>query len=189
MSSGAAPLLLVAREDHVPHDREPLLSHEHVLGPAEADALRSELARLRGVFGRVGVRPHAQPAQAVGPLEDRLEVLVDRRRDERDRTDDDAPGAAVDGDHVAGPEVVLADPHRARCDVDREVLAPRDAGLSHPARHDGGVRRHPAVRGEHAARVDEAVDVVRRRLPAHEDDGLTRPAALLGGVGVEHDRA
>ena len=45
------------------------------------------------------------------------------------------------------------------------------------------------MRGQHAACLDEAVDVVRRRLPAHEDDGLTRPAPLLGRVGVEHDRA
>ena len=59
VSSGAPPLVLVAGEDHVAHDREPLLGHEHVLGPAEADALGAELARLRGVVGRVGVRTHA----------------------------------------------------------------------------------------------------------------------------------
>ena len=33
--------------------------------------------------GVVGVRAHLQPAHVVGPAEDRLEVLVDLRRDER----------------------------------------------------------------------------------------------------------
>ena len=38
---------------------------------------------LAASLGRVGVRAHLQPAQLVGPAEDRLEVLVDLRRDER----------------------------------------------------------------------------------------------------------
>ena len=96
-----APGRLVARQDHLLHDRQPVLRHEHVLGAAEADALGAELARLGGILGRVGVRAHPQPAQLVGPVEDRAEVLVDRRRHEPDRADDHAPGAAVDRDHVA----------------------------------------------------------------------------------------
>ncbi len=71
--------------------------------------------------------------------------------------------------------------------VDVEVLAAGDARLAHPARDDRGVRRHPAVRGEDALRLDEAVDVVGRRLPADEDHRLAGLAALLGAVGVEHD--
>ena len=47
---GAAPGVVV-REDHLLHDRQPLLAEEHVLGPAEADPLGAELARLRGVLG------------------------------------------------------------------------------------------------------------------------------------------
>ena len=81
------------------------------------------------------------------------------------------------------------DLERARGHVDRERVAPRDAGLAHPAGDDGRVRGHPAVRGEDAAGVDEPVDVVRRRLPADEDDVLARAPLLLGEVGVEHDRA
>ena len=70
-------------------EREALLGHEHVLGPAEADALGAELARLRRVLGRVRVRAHLQPADLVGPAEDGLEVLVDLGRDERHLADDD----------------------------------------------------------------------------------------------------
>ncbi len=83
---------------------------------------------------------------------------------------------------------MLADAHGLRSEVDRQVLATRDARLPHAPGDDGGVGRHTAVRGQHAARVDEPVDVVRRRLPADEDDVVARLAALLGRVGVEHDR-
>ena len=62
--------------------RQPLVAEEHVLGAAEADALGAELARLRRVLGRVGVRAHLEPAEVVGPAEHGLEVLVDLRRDE-----------------------------------------------------------------------------------------------------------
>ena len=78
---------------------------------------------------------------------------------------------------------------RPRVHVDLERLAAGDARLAHPARDDGGVRRHAAVRGEHALRLDHAVDVVGRRLPADEDHRLAGLAALLRRVGVEDDRA
>ncbi len=96
-----ATLLLVAREDHLADDREPLLPHEHVLGPAEADALRTELARLHSVLGCVGVRQHAHAPEVVGPLEDRPEVLVDSGGHERGGPDHDATRSAVHRDHVA----------------------------------------------------------------------------------------
>ena len=110
-------------------------------------------------------------------------------RDEPHGADDHAAGAAVDRDHVTDLQRVLADRHGAGPFVDREPLAAGHARLAHAARDDRRVRRHPSVRGQHAARLDEAVDVVRRRLPAHEDDVVARLAAALGRVGVEHDLA
>ncbi len=74
-------------------------------------------------------------------------------------------------------------------EVDRERLAAGHAGLAHPARDDRGVRRHAAVGREDAARLDDPVDVVRRRLRADEDDGLARASLLLRAVGVENDLA
>ena len=44
-------LVLGRGEDHLPHDREALLGHEHVLGPAEADPLGTELPRLDASSG------------------------------------------------------------------------------------------------------------------------------------------
>ena len=91
----------VGGEDHLLDDREPIGRHEHVLRAAEPDALGAELARLRGVGWRVGVRTDAQATGVVGPPEDGLEVLVDRGWDERHRADDHATRAAVDRQQVA----------------------------------------------------------------------------------------
>ena len=160
-----------------------------MLRAAEADALGAELPRLRRILWRVGVRADAEPAQLVGPAEDRAEVLVDRGRDERHRPDDHAPCAPVDRELVAFAQLGVADPERARLRVDRERVAAGDAGLPHPPRHDSGVRGHATVGRQDAPRVDEAVDVVRRRLPADEDHVLARAPALSREIGVEHDRA
>ncbi len=131
--------MLVRGEDHLLHHRQPLLAEEHVLGAAEPYPLRAELARLRRVLGVVGVCAHLEPPQLVGPVEDGLEVLVDRRRDERDFADDDTARAAVDGDHVPLAQLVAADPNRLRSGVDLQALDAGDARLAHPTRNDGCV--------------------------------------------------
>ena len=82
LAPAAAPALLVDGEDHLLHHRQPLLAEEHVLGPAEADTLRAELPGAHGVRRRVGIGAHLQPPELVCPAEDRLEVLVQLRRDE-----------------------------------------------------------------------------------------------------------
>ena len=96
-------------------------------------------------------------------------------------------GAAVDRDDVTLAELVAGDPERSLVHVDLETLGSGDARLAHAARDDRGVRRHAAVRGEHALRVVHAVNVVGRRLPADEDDRLAGLSPLLGRVGVEDD--
>ncbi len=164
-----------------------VVGHEHVLGAAEADALGAELARLGRVLGRVRVRAHLEAAHLVGPAEDRLEVLVDLRRHERDGAEDDASGAAVDREQVVFAEVVAVERGFLRLRVDRERLAPGDARLAHPAGDDRSVRGHAAVRREDPLGGDHPVDVVRGRLPADEDHVVAGRAALGGGVGVEHD--
>jgi hypothetical protein len=48
------------RHDHAPHHGQAVRGHEHVLGAAQANALGSQLAGLRGVLARVGDGAHAQ---------------------------------------------------------------------------------------------------------------------------------
>ena len=63
-------------QDHAPHDREAILGQEHVLGPAQPDALGAEPAGVGRVGPVVGVGPHGQLALAdlVGPLQDGVEL-------------------------------------------------------------------------------------------------------------------
>ena len=173
-------------QDHLLHHGQPLLAEEHVLGPAEADPLGAELARAGRVGGRVAVRAHAQTAVPVGPAEDRLEVLVELRRDELDRARVDIAGAAVDRDRVALVQLVAPDPGGAV--LEGQAFAAGDARLAHPAGDDRRMRGHAAVNRQNAGGGDHAVDVVGRRLVANEDDraGLR---LLDGGVGVEDDAA
>ncbi len=183
----AAPLVLARGHDHLADDREPVLRHEHVLGAAEADALGAELARLGRVLGRVRVRAHLQAPHVVGPAEDRLEVLVDLRRDELDGAEHDAARAAVDRDHVTLGELVAVERRSPRRRVDRERLAAGHARLAHPARDDRRVRGHATVGGQDPLRRDHPVDVVRGRLPADEDHAVAVLPALGRRVGVEDD--
>ncbi len=179
---------LVAREDHLLDDGQPVRRHEHVLRPAEADPLGAELAGLCGIVRSVGVRAHAEPPDSVGPAEDRLEVLVDRRRDERHHADDHAARPTVDRQVIALAQLDLPEAHRSCVEVDRERLAACHARLAHAACDDRRMRGHPAVRREDAARVDQAVDVVGRRLPPDEQHVLSLATTGFGEVRVEHDR-
>ena len=178
---------LVVRQDHLLDDGEAFLAEEHVLGPAEADPLRAELARPDRVRRRVRVGVHLEPPDVVRPGEDRLEIVVDPGGHQLDRAQDDAPAAAVEGDEVAFGHRVAADGRDSPLHVDRQVGTAGDAGLAHPARDERRVRGNATVGGEDALRGDHAVDVVWARLPANEDHVLG-PAARLGGLGVE-DRA
>ncbi len=144
-------------EDHLLHDRQ-TVAEEHVLGAAEPDALGAELPGARCILGVVGVRAHLQPPFDVRPAEDRLEVLVDLRRDQRHLADEHAARAAVDRDHVALDQPAVAD--RRETVAERQLLAARDARLPHSPRHDRGVRGHAAVDGEDPLRRDHPVDVV-----------------------------
>ena len=79
-------------------------------------------------------------------------------------------------------ELVTAQLDPARVEVDREAFAAGYARLAHPARDDGRVRGHAAVSGENAACLDQTVNVVGVRLPAHEDDRFTcQPTFLCRG--------
>ena len=60
----------VMGQDHPPDQRQPL-AEELVLGAAQADAVRAEPDRDRGVRGGVRIGAYAEPANVVGPLQHR----------------------------------------------------------------------------------------------------------------------
>ena len=114
--AAAFALARVARvrdEDRAADDLEPLALAEHVLGPAQADALGAVAPGLGGLLGLVGVRPDAHPADLVGPAEDRLELglVLEPRLDRRQRAEVQLAGRAVEADPVALLELGA----RSRC--------------------------------------------------------------------------
>ena len=184
---GQPPLafLAVLGQDHLLHEGQALLLHEHVLGAAEPDALGAEAARHLGVARIVGIGPDAQAPLAVGPGEELVQVLVDGRLDHRDRAQDDLAGRAVDGDQVALSHGLAVDREQAPGQVDFDHLRPRHTGLAHPAGYHGRVAGLAAARGQHAPGHDQAVDVVGVGLDPDQDDGLALFTQRLGAVGVE----
>ena len=130
-----ATAVLALGKDHLAHDGQPVLGHEHVLGAAQADAFRSELARLRGILRGVGIRTHLQSPVLVAPAEDRLEIVVDGGCHERHLSHDHRSGTAVDREEIALGQGRFANGDHARVEVDREPFAARDTRLAHAPRH------------------------------------------------------
>ena len=178
------------RHDHLPHRGEPLALEEHVLGAAEADALGAEVAAPVRVGRRVGVDPHPELPDPVGPLHEPDEV----RRSAPARSSAAWPANTL----PVLPSTVIQSPSascrpltakRPAFSSTSSSCAPGDARLAHAAGHDGGVRRHAAARGEDRLGHHHAVEVLGRGLPPHQDHRLPRAPQLLGPVGVEHHGA
>jgi hypothetical protein len=184
-----APAGLVRGQDHRPHLRLAVRGHEHVLGPAQPDALGAELPRPSRVGGGVGVRADAERPQLVTPAKDALEALVHARGHQRHVVERHRAGRTVDRDAVAGVQHPLADPHRARVQVDVDVRRARDRRAPHAARDERRVRGLPALRGEDAPRGVEAGHVVGLRERADQDDGLPLRRGRDRLLGGEDDRA
>ncbi len=105
--AGLAPVLGLGGpggvEDHALHGRQPLLLEEHVLRPAQPDALRPEGAGPLGVARVIRVGPDLQAPDLIGPGQERGQVVLvlEARLDGRQLAGEDLAGGAVDADHVA----------------------------------------------------------------------------------------
>ncbi len=171
-------------EDHAAHDRQPV-PEEHVLGAAQADALRAVLAGPGGVLRRVGVGadPECVAPHLIGPGEDGVELGRGLPHGEVHGAEDDLAGGAVDGDHVALVDDRVAHPEVVGAHDDG--LGPAHRGLAPPTGDHGGVADQPATRREDALGHLHAVDVLGRGLLAHQDHLLAVVGGADGLVGVE----
>eukprot|EP00982_Pelagococcus_subviridis_P013843 31285-Pelagococcus_subviridis.AAC.9 len=151
------------RHDHPSHGAYALArAEEHVLGAHEPYALRAVDACRRRVLRRVRVGEHAQRPKLVHPGHEDVEVAADRGRRELRLAADDLAGRAVQRQPVALVELDAAQRQPPVLFVDDELAASGHARLSPPARDDGGVRGHPAARGEDSLRGVHPADVLRR---------------------------
>ncbi len=202
--SGQRGLLagLVVGHDQV-LDQLAALAEEHVLGPAQTDALGTETAGPGGVLGGVGVRAHPEPAYVVGVPHHAVDrgddVLVDvialevahhRGVDHGHGAEEHLAGGAVDRDHIALVDrVAPAHPGTTLLDTHVQRLGAAHAGAAHAARDHRGVRRLAAAAGQDAPGGDHAAQIVGVGLLADQDHVLAALGPLHGGVGVEDDLA
>ena len=183
------PLHRLGDEDQPSEGDDPVSLEEHVLGSAEADPLGAEFDRDGGVVRGVGVRADAQPSILVGELHDRAERAGQARFDRFDLPLVDDPARSVERDPVA-----LLDRHAVagealRLVVDLDVADAGNAARAHPARHDRGVRRHPAPRGQDPGGDGHPADVLRARLGPAEDHAPSVGGPAFGVLGGEDDPA
>ncbi len=189
--AGVAPMLGLGGpsgvEDHALHGRQPLLLEEHVLGPAQADALRPEGSGTLGVARVVRVGPDLQAPDLIGPGQERGQVVLVlvARLDGGQLPGEDLAGGAVDADHVALVDGDLAGLHLAPGVVDLQRLGPGHAGQAHRARHHRRVAGGPAAGREHATGRQHAVHVVRAGLDAHQDHRVAGRLGLHRPIRVE----
>jgi len=175
--------------DHVDHDGQPVGGVEHALGAAQADAHGAVAHGALGVVGRVGVRAHLEPRPLVRPPEQRAQRRREVRLHRRHLAAVDLAGAAVEGDHVAFLDHLLAREGDASRRLHSDAFGPGDAGLAHAARHDGRVGSLAAAARQDALGSEEAVDVLGLGLLADQDHLDALAAERLGAVGIEHGLA
>ena len=164
--AGGDPVLgprgLERDEDRVAHDLQPLALAEHVLGAAQADALRAVAAGQGGLFRLVGVGPDLEAADVVGPAQDLLQpgLVLEADLHGRQGAQVDLTGRAVEADRVALLEGDPVGRGGACLVVHDERRAAGHAGLADLARDDGRVGGGAAACGEDALAGGHAVEVV-----------------------------
>ena len=164
-------------------------SKKHMLGAAQADALRAERAALLGVARGIRVRPDLELAVLVRPAHETAEVAGDGSRGGRNGLGIDVAGGAVDGNVVAFLDGQAGERELLVGIVDNDVAAAGDAAGAHAAGHNGRVGGHAAANGQDALCNSHALDVLRRGLETDENDLL---AVFMPGLRVlsgEHDLA
>ena len=177
-------------ENHLMDDGEPVRLHEHVLRPVESDSLGAELAGARGISRIVGVGPHLEGPNFIGPREEILEIdfPIKVRLERPDGSGEDLSRTPVDGEALAPSDRLVADPELRGVVVDLDFLAARDAGNPEASRDHRRVAGRPSAGRQDAFRVKDPVDIVRRGLDPDQDHGLPFvPTQLLRLVGIEDD--
>ena len=174
-------------QDHAPHIVDALLVEEHVLGPAEPDALGPEVARMARIRGRLGVGTHLHAAEPVRPAHQRREITGELRLDRGHPPLHDLPRRPIDGDDLTLLQRLPGGRHDLPRIVDTQAACPRNARPPHPARYHSSVARHAATSGQDAARGMHAMDVFRAGLDAHEDDVTPIARQAFGLARIKDD--
>ena len=134
------------REDHLAHHDQALFLEEHVLCPAEADALRFEHPGCLGFRRRIRIGTNANVARVVGPGQEPLEGIVDRGLEEPHFPGEHLSAAAVKGDDVSFVEdASVIGCQRLLAVIDVHARGPDHARKAKAARNDRSMARGSAA--------------------------------------------
>ena len=187
--SGLA-LLHSVRADHLADGSDTVGIEEHVLGTAQADALRAEGHSLLGVTGSVGVGADLQLTVLVRELHDAAEIAaLGGSGHSGDGLTVDVAGGAVQGDIVALMVLAAGQGELLVLLIHLDVAAARDTAGAHAAGHNGRVAGHAAAHGQDALGVLHALDVLGRGLQADQDHLFTGGTLLHSVLSGEDDLA
>ncbi len=104
---GGDPTPPAGGHDHLLDDRQSVFLEEHMLGPAEANALGAIAAGPFGVLGIIGVGPDTQAAHLIGPGQQQVQVgfAFEIRVLGFQLAQEDLAGPPVDADPVPLPHL------------------------------------------------------------------------------------
>ena len=176
--------------DHFAEGVDTAFAEEHVLGTAQADALRAERGGLLGVLRGVCIGAHAECLVFVGHFHDAAEVTaVGVCGNGGDEAVVDVAGGAVQRDAVAFMIHFAGEGELLVLFVHLDVAAAGDAAGAHAARDDCRVGGLAAADGQDALRIFHALDVFGGGFEADEDDLFALLALFDRVFRREHDGA
>ena len=163
---------------------------EHMLGAAQADALRAEGGRLLGVLGGVRVGAHAHGLILIGQLHDAAKVTAVRiGGNGGDQLAIDVARGAVQRQHIALMIDLAGQGEALVLFVHLDIAAAGYAAGAHAAGHNGRMAGLAAADGQDALAVLHALDVFGAGLQANQDDLFTALAMHNGVLSGEYDGA
>mgnify|MGYP005779409487 CR=1 FL=1 len=176
------------RADHFAERADPCGIEEHVLGTAEADALRAERSRLLCILGRIGIRSHAERLVLIGKLHDAAEVAgVGICGNGGDEAVIDVTRGTVERERVAFLEHLACEGELLVLLVHLDIAAAGDAAGAHAARNDRRVRGLTAAHRKDTLRELHALDIFGGRFETDENDLLALLALFDGVLSREDD--
>ena len=174
-------------DDHLTDGGDPVGIEEHMLGPAEANALGAEVDGLLGVLRGVGVGADLELAVLVGPGHDPAELAGDGSLGSGDGFAVDVAGGAVDGEPVAFLIDLAGQLELLVGLVHLDGAAAGDAAGAHAAGHDGRVGGHAAADGQDALGVVHAFDILGGGFQSNQNDLVALLRPLSGVLSREDD--
>ena len=183
-----APLFIVSQY-HLAHGSDAACVKEHMLRPAQANALRAEIARGLRIGRRFGVGADLHPAARIRPDHQRPEITYQFGLDRRHFARHNFAGGAIQRDDIALIQRAASNAQHFGSSINLNASCTRYAWTPHATCDHRSMAGHPTARGQYALGGMHAVNVFGACFNTHQNDGLAHVIETFGGVGIEHDLA